>query len=89
VTYDHSHRITEMINRGDLSEKPGWVRLSVHPTMTGAELETVIVALREITTNAAEWSTDYIYNRRTNEFTHRDETVTGREKVRSWFNLQD
>jgi selenocysteine lyase/cysteine desulfurase len=89
VTYDHSHRITEMINRGDLSEKPGWVRLSVHPTMTGAELETVIVALREITTNAAEWSTDYIYNRRTNEFTHRDETVAGREKVRSWFNLQD
>jgi len=89
VTYDHSHRITEMINRGDLSEKPGWVRLSVHPTMTGAELETVIGALREIRDNASEWSADYIYNRRTNEFTHRDETVAGREKVLSWFNLQD
>ncbi len=88
VTYDHSHRITEMINRGDLSEKPGWVRLSVHPTMTGDELETVIGALREIRENASEWSADYIYNRRTNEFTHRDETVAGREKVLSWFNLQ-
>ncbi len=89
VTYDHSHRITEMINRGDLSEKPGWVRLSVHPTMTDAELETVIAALQEIRDNASEWSTDYIYNRRTNEFTHRDETGEGREKVCSWFNLQD
>jgi len=78
-----------MINRGDLSEKPGWVRLSVHPTMTGDELETVIGALREIRDNASEWSADYIYNRRTNEFTHRHETVAGREKVLSWFNLQD
>jgi selenocysteine lyase/cysteine desulfurase len=89
VTYDHSHRITEMINRGDLTEKPGWVRLSVHPTMTDAELETVIAALQEIRDNASEWSTDYIYNRRTNEFIHRDETGEGREKVCSWFNLQD
>jgi selenocysteine lyase/cysteine desulfurase len=89
VTYDHSHRITEMINRGDLSEKPGWVRLSLHPTMTGDELETVIGALREIRDNASEWSADYVYNRRTNEFTHRDQTVAAREKVCSWFNLQD
>ena len=49
VTYDHSHRITEMINRGDLSEKPGWVRLSLHPAMTDSELDTVITALKEIT----------------------------------------
>ena len=88
VTYDHSHRITEMINKGDLSEKPGWVRLSVHPTMTDDELETVITALREIRNHATEWSADYTYNRRTNEFTHRDERGAGMEKVRSWFNLQ-
>ncbi len=88
VTYDHSRRITEMINRGDLSEKPGWVRLSIHPTMTDAELEMVIAALAEIRDNAAEWSKDYIYSRRTNEFTHRDQTGTGMERVSPWFNLQ-
>ena len=88
VTYDHSHRITEMINRGDLSEKPGWVRLSLHPTMTGDELETVIRALREIRENASEWSADYTYNRRTNEFRHKNDHGEGREKVKSWFNLQ-
>ncbi len=51
VTYDHSHRITEMINKGDFSEKPGWVRLSLHPTMTDSELDSVIIALREIQAN--------------------------------------
>ncbi len=88
VTYDHSHRITEMINRGDLSEKPGWVRLSLHPTMTGEELETVIRALGEIRANASEWSADYSYNRRTNEFRHKDDAGEGMERVKSWFNLQ-
>ncbi len=88
VTYDHSHRITEMINNGDLSEKPGWVRLSLHPTMTDQELETVIKAIGEIKENGAAWSVDYNYNRRTNEFTHKDDTGKGLERVRSWFNLQ-
>jgi selenocysteine lyase/cysteine desulfurase len=87
VTYDHSHRITEMISRGDLSEKPGWVRLSLHPTMTDDELSTVVAALREIREKAAEWEADYIYDRRTNEFRHRDGTVEGKAMVRSWFNF--
>jgi hypothetical protein len=77
-----------MINNGYLSEKPGWVRLSLHPTMTDEELETVIKALGEIKENGAAWSADYIYNRRTNEFRHRNDTGTGMERVRSWFNLQ-
>jgi selenocysteine lyase/cysteine desulfurase len=89
VTYDHSHRITEMINRGDLSEKPGWVRLSLHPTMTGEELEWAITALGEIRENGAEWSRDYIYNRRTNEFRHREDNGAGKETVRSWFKLNN
>lgn len=88
VTYDHSHRITEMINNGDLSEKPGWVRLSLHPTMTDSELDTVISALNEIANHGQEWSSDYNYDRRTNEFTHRDDRGAGAERVRSWFNLQ-
>ena len=88
VTYDHSHRITEMINRGDLSEKPGWVRLSLHPTMTDAELSIVLAALGEISRNAGEWKADYIYDRHANEFRHRDDEGEGREMVRSWFNLE-
>ena len=38
VSYDRSHQITEKINHGDLSEKPGWVRVSLHPVMTDEEV---------------------------------------------------
>jgi selenocysteine lyase/cysteine desulfurase len=38
VDEDTSHKITNKINEGDLSEKPGWIRLSLHPTMTNEEL---------------------------------------------------
>jgi selenocysteine lyase/cysteine desulfurase len=88
VTYDHSHRITEMINRGDLSEKPGWVRLSLHPTMTDNELDEVIMALKEIKAQGESWSRDYNYNRRTNEYRHRLDDGSSRLNVESWFNLR-
>ena len=39
VSYDRSHQITEKINHGDLSEKPGWVRVSLHPVMTDEEVD--------------------------------------------------
>lgn len=89
VTYDHSHRITEMINRGDLSMKPGWVRLSLHPTMTDSELEWVLKALGEIGANIEAWSSDYIYNCHTNEYRHKDDNGEARERIKAWFDLQD
>ncbi|MFN7117196.1 MAG: aminotransferase class V-fold PLP-dependent enzyme, partial [Saprospiraceae bacterium] len=33
VTPGFSKLITDQINHGDLSNKPGWIRMSVHPTM--------------------------------------------------------
>ena len=33
IDYDKSHEITDMIDGGDLSRKPGWVRVSIHPTI--------------------------------------------------------
>ena len=47
----HSKQITDKINAGDLSEKPGWVRMSIHPTMTNEELYLIINALKEIVKN--------------------------------------
>jgi selenocysteine lyase/cysteine desulfurase len=70
VTHEQSRHITEMINSGDLSLKPGWVRLSLHPTMTNDELLYIIDAIAQIAENHIEWSKDYIYNKHTNEFTH-------------------
>jgi hypothetical protein len=68
VDHEHSREITELINHGDLSLKPGWVRLSLHPTMTNDELYLVCGALKEIQENYEEWKEDYVYNNHTNEF---------------------
>lgn len=87
VSYDDSHRITELINHGDLTLKPGWVRLSLHPTMTTRELWSVISALREIQANHAVWKQDYVYNNHTNEFRHKSEPEDRTEVIRHWFDL--
>jgi selenocysteine lyase/cysteine desulfurase len=42
VSYEKSQEITDKINHGDLSDKPGWVRWSLHPTMTDSEVELMI-----------------------------------------------
>jgi selenocysteine lyase/cysteine desulfurase len=68
VDHKHSREITELINNGDLSRKPGWVRLSLHPTMTNKELHLVCGALKEIQKNYWTWKEDYVYNNHTNEF---------------------
>jgi hypothetical protein len=57
--------------------------------MTDEELDTVIAALGEIRDHASEWGNEYVYNRRTNEFTHRDDAGEGRDRVLSWFNLKN
>ena len=72
VTKEQSHKITDMINHGDLSEKPGWVRWSIHPTTTNAEVEYIANALREIAQNAKVWKDDYTYCKHSNEFCNKN-----------------
>ena len=87
VSYDKSHRITQKITHGDLSEKPGWVRLSLHPTMTVSELEFIINALHEIALNHRKWSEDYRYSPKSNEFYPQLPVAMPAEKVRKWFDF--
>jgi selenocysteine lyase/cysteine desulfurase len=87
VSQEQSRNITRKISQGDLSEKPGWIRLSLHPTMTDEELSLVIRAVREISDKAVSWGNDYIYNPRASEYIHRNDRGESKELVRSWFNL--
>jgi len=80
-----SHRITEKINKGDLSEKPGWVRMSIHPTMTDEELDYILHAIAEIARHIQNWEKDYHYDMHTNEFRHRGEESTAANIVSEWF----
>jgi hypothetical protein len=65
VDFKLSKEITDRIEAGDLSMKPGWVRLSLHPTMTEDELKFIVGAIRQVAENAGEWGTDYYYNQHT------------------------
>ncbi len=86
VSYEQSHNITGKINTGDLSEKPGWIRLSIHPTMTDEEAHTLVRAVTELCENHEEWSKEYVYDLATNEFYRKGNGVmTVDEMTGKWF----
>lgn len=86
VDFVLSKEITDRIDAGDLSMKPGWIRLSLHPTMTDEELLYITDSIGKISENAAEWENDYLYDSHTNEFNHKN-FVHDRLVVSSWFKL--
>ena len=85
-----SNQITSTIDSGDLTSKPGWIRMSLHPTMTNDEVEYIISSIEDLARNHVEWSLDYKYNSKTNEFkyVHKDFTRKNRERVDSWFSTK-
>ncbi|MEN8118053.1 MAG: aminotransferase class V-fold PLP-dependent enzyme [Bacteroidota bacterium] len=86
VSYEQSKEITDKINHGDLSEKPGWVRWSLHPTMKDDEVDLMISALKDIVGNIDSYRKDYSYDNRTNVYWHKEEKGD-RELMESWFSL--
>lgn len=87
VSYEQSKEITDLINSGDLSMKPGWVRWSLHPTMTDDEVRYIVEAIAQIVENIDSWKLDYNYHPRKNEFSHVVYKEKGKEEVDSWFRL--
>lgn len=77
--------ITNRISIGDLTQKPGWIRMSIHPTMTNVEVRTLCAALKDLCENHQEWAKDYEYNAATNEFSHCEVRDTTVDMVDSWF----
>ncbi|MFC3883555.1 aminotransferase class V-fold PLP-dependent enzyme [Bacillus songklensis] len=64
--------ITDKIDEGDLSLKPGWVRFSIHPTMTNQEIYGFIQAMKLIVKNIKEWEKDYWYDPKSNDYFYVD-----------------
>lgn len=85
VDFKLSKEITDRIDAGDLSMKPGWIRLSLHPTMTNDELHFITEAIRKVAGNAQEWSEDYLYDRHTNEFHHKRGSEGELHGFSKWF----
>lgn len=68
VTQNQSKKITDKIDHGDFSEKPGWVRMSVHPTMTDLELDFIVESIASAVKNIDSWKEDYRYEAHQNEY---------------------
>lgn len=87
VDRQHSKSITDKIDAGDLSEKPGWVRLSLHPTTTNQEVRLIVNALTLIEKHVHEWQNDYRYDPHSNEYHHRSENGAWEKMTKEWFNI--
>ena len=84
-----SKHITKNIDEGNLSLKPGWIRLSLHPTMLNKEVMYVMNSISALAQNFKEWSKDYKYVFKTNEFEFIAENLSCKNKKRAenWFEL--
>ncbi|MCK4543203.1 MAG: hypothetical protein KAU17_13295, partial [Spirochaetales bacterium] len=67
--------------------KPGWVRISLHPTMTDKELDYILEAIEEVIANRNEWAEDYYYTEESGQFIHKSCPAPVEEDFRSWFKL--
>ena len=85
VSREHSRRITDLIDRGDKTDKPGWVRASLHPTMTDAEAHGLVDAIEALSANHLTWAQDYRYDLHTNEYVHVQDTGAIGRRVNEWF----
>ena len=85
VDQETSNRIKGQILEGCNTEKPGWVRLSLHPTVTNNELDFICKSLTELSENIEDWSKDYKYDAIKNEYVHKTVTSIEKELVNSWF----
>ena len=85
VDQETSHKLVNEISLGDLIRKPGWIRMSIHPTTTSSEIEYVCNAIKSLAENHKEWALEYRYDSETNEFIHQQATSFENALVEKWF----
>lgn len=85
VSETTSKSIELKILEGCLIERPGWIRMSIHPTMTNDEIEFICDAIAEVSNNFSSWSDDYEYNALKNEYIHKGSHSIEKEIIQDWF----
>jgi selenocysteine lyase/cysteine desulfurase len=82
-----SYEILNSIRHGDLLSKPGWVRLSVHPTMTDAEIEFMLDAIELTAAYWRTWAKDYHYDAGSGQYFYRDMESAEKSRIEKWFTV--
>jgi selenocysteine lyase/cysteine desulfurase len=86
VNKSTSKAIEQKILDGCLMERPGWIRMSIHPTMTNAEIEYICDAIKDVSKSFKKWGTDYKYDIIKNEFIHKSNKNLEKKITQDWFN---
>lgn len=68
-----SCKITSEVDSGNALAKPGWVRMSLHPTNTREEVVYICDSIAQIAENKTSWANDYTQNPHTGEVIHKQE----------------
>jgi selenocysteine lyase/cysteine desulfurase len=68
---EQSYEILDSLRAGENSCKPGWVRLSIHPTMTDAELDYMADAVETTVEYHSDWGAAYTYDHGSDEYAFR------------------
>lgn len=87
VDQETSNRIKDQILDGCSTEKPGWIRLSLHPTVTDVEVDFICESLKELCDNIDDWASDYRYDIAKNDYVHISEEPIEKQLVADWFDF--
>lgn len=82
---EKSKTIMNELHHKNQTNKPGWVRLSLHPTLSDNELLFICDAVQKVALNYKEWQKDYQYNAAANEFQNIDSNESISDEVKEWF----
>ncbi|MDH5366204.1 MAG: aminotransferase class V-fold PLP-dependent enzyme, partial [Cyclobacteriaceae bacterium] len=74
VLPEESKLITDLVNHGDCSTKPGWIRMSVHPTTTNNEAQYLVESIHQLALNHKTWIKDYDVDHTNNIISHKRDT---------------
>lgn len=85
VDIQSSKLIENQIMEGCLIDRPGWVRMSIHPTITNNEVEFICESIKQTAENFENWKEDYHYHSSTNEFVHKSGVKIEADLIKKWF----
>ncbi len=80
-----SEEFKHKIEEGCLWERPGWIRMSIHPTITDKEVAYVCESIKNLANNYKNWVDDYEYNATSNEFEYKHNHALEKRTVEEWF----
>jgi len=88
VNTEKSYQILQALKEGDELCKPGWVRLSIHPTMSDALIHRMMDAVEQIVLHRASWSKEYRYDPVSHAFVSASGSQPAEPDLTSWFAVE-